>query len=131
MARLLDNQETATRGPSIPVSFSALTPSSGFPNVATNQPTYLSKRWGDFFKQMRTICSGRTSRAADDAHRDVTSLVGAVTPYPLNSSAMLAVMPFAVTMSSFPPLRSPVRSLATPRPNSEDACRGLYRTAES
>jgi tripartite-type tricarboxylate transporter receptor subunit TctC len=62
--------------------------------------------------------------------RDGTS-VGAVMPYPLNSSAMLAMMLFAVTMSLSPPVRSPVRSFAMPRPKIDDACCGLYLIAES
>ena len=69
--------------------------------------------------------------ARSAAHRADTSLPVAVTPYPLNSSAMLGVMPFAATMSSLPPVGLPVRSFATPRPNSDDACRGLYFTADS
>jgi hypothetical protein len=109
-------------------------PSSGPPRRRPAAGTIMRRNGrpplSPFVPRPRHPVLGRTTRAAND-HRDVTSLVGAVTPYPLNSSAMLAVMPFAATMSSLPPLRSPVRSLATPRPNSEDACRGLYRTADS
>jgi hypothetical protein len=99
----------------------------------SNVETRISRSHVEVGRPLRrrgAFCPGRTARTAND-HRDVISLVGAVTPYPLNSSAMLAVMPFAATMSFFPPLRSPVRSLATPRPYSEDAWRGLYRTADS
>jgi hypothetical protein len=101
-----------------------------FSNVET-RTTHAPFGVGDDLSNRLESLVRVTTRAANDDHRDVTSPAGAVTPYPLNSSAMLAVMPFAATMSSFPPLRSPVRSLATPRPNSEEAWRGLYRTADS
>jgi hypothetical protein len=61
--------------------------------------------------------------------RGVTS-VGAVMPYPLNSSAMFGSVPFAFTMSLSPPARSPVLSFAIPRPKSDDARWGLYLSAE-